>query len=138
MRILMLGWEFPPVISGGLGTACRGLTAGLDRANVRVLFLLPRPADGADAAPRPGHRHFHTAQTRPGLSVPGRRRIDRVIFEAVNSALTDPYRPGIVSRHEVAECRRNASSVRVMGVGAGGGYDGDLTGKIQAYAERCV
>ena len=136
MRILMLGWEFPPVISGGLGTACRGLTGGLDRAHVRVLFLLPRPADGADAPPRAGRRDFHTA--RPGRLVPGRRRIDRVICEAVNSALTDPYRPGIASRHEVAECRGNASSVRVMGVGARGGYEGDLTGKIRAYAERCV
>jgi 7-carboxy-7-deazaguanine synthase len=29
MRVLMLGWEFPPHISGGLGTACAGLTRGL-------------------------------------------------------------------------------------------------------------
>jgi hypothetical protein len=29
MRVLMLGWEFPPYISGGLGTACYGLTKGL-------------------------------------------------------------------------------------------------------------
>jgi len=26
MRVFMLGWEFPPYISGGLGTACFGLT----------------------------------------------------------------------------------------------------------------
>ena len=30
MRVLMLGWEFPPHISGGLGTACFGLTKALD------------------------------------------------------------------------------------------------------------
>ena len=29
MRILMLGWEYPPHISGGLGTACEGLTTAL-------------------------------------------------------------------------------------------------------------
>lgn len=45
MRILMLGWEFPPFISGGLGTACYGLTRGLDRLGHEVLFVLPRPVD---------------------------------------------------------------------------------------------
>ena len=29
MRVLMFGWEFPPHISGGLGTACYGLTRGM-------------------------------------------------------------------------------------------------------------
>ncbi|MEI6274080.1 MAG: glycogen/starch synthase, partial [Phycisphaerae bacterium] len=28
-RVLMLGWEFPPFITGGLGTACYGLTKAL-------------------------------------------------------------------------------------------------------------
>lgn len=31
MKVLMLGWEFPPYISGGLGTACYGLTQGLSQ-----------------------------------------------------------------------------------------------------------
>ncbi|MDB5325084.1 MAG: hypothetical protein JWM57_653, partial [Phycisphaerales bacterium] len=29
MRVLMLGWEFPPSINGGLGTACAGLIRAL-------------------------------------------------------------------------------------------------------------
>lgn len=37
----MLGWEFPPFISGGLGTACYGLTKGLDEVGVQVCFVLP-------------------------------------------------------------------------------------------------
>ena len=43
MRILMLGWEFPPFIAGGLGVACHGLTRALDRAGHEVIFVLPRP-----------------------------------------------------------------------------------------------
>jgi len=43
VRVLMLGWEFPPFITGGLGTACHGLTKALDRAGVPVTFVLPRP-----------------------------------------------------------------------------------------------
>ncbi len=45
MRVLMLGWEFPPFIAGGLGTACYGLTRALDRAGHEILFVLPRPVD---------------------------------------------------------------------------------------------
>lgn len=45
MRVLMLGWEFPPFITGGLGTACHGLTRALDRRGVEVTFVLPRPVD---------------------------------------------------------------------------------------------
>jgi|WetSurMetagenome_2_1015567.scaffolds.fasta_scaffold18952_3 glycogen synthase len=44
MRILMLGWEFPPFISGGLGTACYGLTKALSDLGAEVLFVLPRGA----------------------------------------------------------------------------------------------
>ena len=43
MRIFMLGWEFPPHISGGLGTACFGMTRGLDEIGVEVCFVLPTP-----------------------------------------------------------------------------------------------
>ena len=41
MRVLMLGWEFPPHISGGLGTACYGMTSSLVKKHVDVLFVLP-------------------------------------------------------------------------------------------------
>ena len=41
MKVLMLGWDFPPRVSGGLGTACRGLTRGLTKAGTEVLFVLP-------------------------------------------------------------------------------------------------
>ncbi len=42
MRVLMFGWEFPPFKSGGLGTACYGITKALAEKNVDVLFMLPR------------------------------------------------------------------------------------------------
>ena len=41
-RVLMLGWEFPPFITGGLGTACYGLTRGLTAAGCDITFALPR------------------------------------------------------------------------------------------------
>ena len=45
----MLGWEFPPHISGGLGTACQGITRGLAAHGVEVLFVVPRARGDEDA-----------------------------------------------------------------------------------------
>jgi glycogen(starch) synthase len=42
MKVLMFGWEFPPHISGGLGTACFGLTHSLGKEAVDVLFVVPK------------------------------------------------------------------------------------------------
>jgi glycosyltransferase involved in cell wall biosynthesis len=38
----MFGWEFPPHISGGLGTACYGITKGLLQNDVEVVFVVPK------------------------------------------------------------------------------------------------
>jgi glycosyltransferase involved in cell wall biosynthesis len=46
----MLGWEFPPFISGGLGTACFGLTKALDRRDCDVTFVLPKHVDSGFAS----------------------------------------------------------------------------------------
>lgn len=42
MRVLMFGWEFPPHISGGLGTACQGIVGSLLERNVNVVFVVPK------------------------------------------------------------------------------------------------
>ncbi|MEE1102516.1 MAG: glycosyltransferase family 4 protein, partial [Alistipes sp.] len=48
MRVLMFGWEFPPHIAGGLGTACYGMTRGLARNDVEVIFVMPRASGDED------------------------------------------------------------------------------------------
>jgi len=43
MNVLMFGWEFPPNISGGLGTACYGIVKGLSEyEDVHINFVIPR------------------------------------------------------------------------------------------------
>lgn len=43
MKVLMFGWEFPPHISGGLGTACYGLTRGLAKIDdLDIIFVVPK------------------------------------------------------------------------------------------------
>jgi len=57
----MLGWEFPPHISGGLGTACYGLTKALDQLDVDVCFVLPMPVP----VDSPSHVQFRTPADGP-------------------------------------------------------------------------
>ena len=44
----MFGWECPPHIAGGLGTACYGMTRGLARNDVEVTFVMPRASGDED------------------------------------------------------------------------------------------
>ena len=49
MKVLMFGWEFPPHITGGLGTACYGLTRGLLKSGVEILFVVPKAYGDEDS-----------------------------------------------------------------------------------------
>ena len=48
MRVLMFGWEFPPHIAGGLGTACEGIVKGLAHNGVETLFVMPNASGDED------------------------------------------------------------------------------------------
>lgn len=48
MRVLMFGWEFPPHIAGGLGTACYGIVKGLACNGVQTLFVMPSASGDED------------------------------------------------------------------------------------------
>ncbi len=50
MQILMFGWEFPPRISGGLGTACFGMTRALTGLGHEIFFVMPVRDGDAPAA----------------------------------------------------------------------------------------
>src|SRR5437016_963570 len=91
MRVFMLGWEFPPFISGGLGTACYGLTKAMSAIGEDVLFVLPRPVS------TPFSTHVRLVSPRSGspLEAPSTEyrldEFDHVTFRTVDSPLTNPY-----------------------------------------------
>jgi len=91
MRVFMLGWEFPPFISGGLGTACYGLTKAMSGIGTDVIFVLPRPVS------TPFSTHVRLVSPRQGspLSLPTTEfRLDEfehVTFRTVDASLGDPY-----------------------------------------------
>lgn len=90
MRTLMFGWEFPPYISGGLGTACFGITKGLTEIGAEVLFVLPRVSGEVgkkhvELIPAPGFP-FDEAR-RPDIT---KRPPGKLDFRTVDVALR-PY-----------------------------------------------
>ena len=109
----MLGWEFPPFISGGLGTACFGLTRALDRLGHRVMFVLPRAIEGTsgghvelvspepdaqDSVPQRAITLAKTSRTEPVVREVSKWQrmegFEAAEFLGVPSAVTSPYGAG--------------------------------------------
>ncbi|MBJ8338189.1 glycosyltransferase family 4 protein [Antrihabitans sp. YC3-6] len=57
MKILMVSWEYPPVVVGGLGRHVHHLATELAAAGHEVVVLSRRPT-GSDAATHPTHSHI--------------------------------------------------------------------------------
>ena len=153
MRVFMLGWEFPPHISGGLGTACFGLTKGLVENGVQVFFVLPT------AIPVSGPSHVEI-RTPAMLESHGRGPYDLPNLEVrqVDAALQPYAQPGKIMKavgniRSIADKPRKAKPpVRPGGAGTekkqvsaglfttGGGthYQGDLISQVNRFASQAV
>jgi glycosyltransferase involved in cell wall biosynthesis len=83
----MLGWEFPPFISGGLGTACYGLTRAMDQLGMEVTFVLPKMVEDEYAT----HVELLSPHSRTSASSSFRLEdLKNVKFRTIGSALK-PY-----------------------------------------------
>jgi len=104
----MLGWEFPPFIAGGLGTACYGLTKAMANAGHEVLFVLPRRIDRS-------HSSHVTLLTPNDLLKPD--QIDQGRETSVSQAR---FAPGVTTRTEaVTQTEREfAKKVEMFEIGA--------------------
>jgi glycogen synthase len=93
MKIFMLGWEFPPHISGGLGTACHGLTKGLDEIGVDVVFVVPTavPLDASS------HVTLQSPATLPLLNRTGAQTVEAP--HPLDASQDRPADPERVSDH---------------------------------------
>ena len=78
MKVLMFGWEFPPMSSGGLGTACYGLTKSLSKKGVEITFVLPSDSEITDA----DFVKFRSANQIANLKI---RRISSALRPYMNS-----------------------------------------------------
>lgn len=129
IRTLMLGWEFPPFISGGLGTACLGLTKAMDRLDMPVTFVLPRAkpmhlAGGLDPL-------FERANP-PGFSF---RHIQfRPIAAVLNPYATTAHREGTVTITE--QLTDTDVTNEDFDTAGQGNYGPDIYAEVARYARK--
>ncbi|MGB8227284.1 MAG: glycosyltransferase family 4 protein [Sedimentisphaerales bacterium] len=140
----MLGWEFPPFISGGLGTACYGLTKALSKMGLEVTFVLPRSISMGS--------HSTHVQMRTPADINDsdinwaefERNLKNIKFKAIDSPLK-PYASSETYRREI-EAMIRAKQQRC---GIGGAvetscldsmahYAGDMYTEVQRYASSAV
>lgn len=143
MRVFMLGWEFPPYISGGLGTACYGLTRALSRAGVSITFVLPRAIDGTEvthvrllgATARPNgnghHGNGHRVAGEPSAEdffVAGDPACQNVAIRTVDAKLLSPYQSvgGVLHDAAVGQSDLRIGDGPGMPVARGSDLVGDL------------
>lgn len=134
-RIFMLGWEFPPFISGGLGTACYGLTRAMDQLGMEVTFVLPKLVESQ-----------YTTHVR--LLTPGSPRsaaafkfqdLKNVKFRAIHSPL-QPYSCPEVYRRRIEETLRKKQRVQgqkvssINTIALPKDYSGDMYTEVHRYA----
>ena len=124
MKVLMLGWEFPPFNAGGLGTACFGLTKAMKDMDVDVTFVLPRMKGGAD-----------TGSTHVKLITANNVFLNNKSFKmkAVNSLLGE-----YVNSETYEERLKKFKILEMKNDNCPGGslYGKDLYEEIHRYAEK--
>ena len=131
----MLGWEFPPFISGGLGTACYGLTRAMDQLGIEVIFCLPRMVDNKYTT----HVKLLTPDSQTSLKF---NDLKNVTFRTIKSPL-QPYSTPDIYQRRIEETLRqkrgmhggNVGSAFTCGRAIGAmDYSGDMYGEVHRYA----
>jgi glycosyltransferase involved in cell wall biosynthesis len=137
MKVFMLGWEFPPYISGGLGTACYGLTKALDQMGVQITFVLPTAVQTQYAS--------HVKLVSPAVQAESAETSKRVLhlknvkFRKLTSAL-QPYQTANSYQKRIedslAQLRMaNGKTDKFIGTLD---YSGDMYAEVQRYAELAI
>ena len=142
MKVFMLGWEFPPFISGGLGTACHGLTKAMSKIGLEVVFVLPKPIDSSFST--------HVTMLSP-LQARGaddlradHDKLDNVRFRAIESLLQPYSSPEYYKRRleEIIKQKRlvGPEEIDISDTALVGDehYCGDMLAEISRYAAAAV
>jgi len=84
----MFGWEFPPYVSGGLGTACFGITKALTTLGHEIIFVVPTLKSKKD----PSHVELISASEVPVpiQTITGDDILNGLDIRIIHSLLT-PY-----------------------------------------------
>ena len=132
----MLGWEFPPFISGGLGTACYGLTKGMDQLGIKVTFVLPTMVESKYTT----HVKLLSPSSHQGSVTSFEfNPLKNITFRTIHSPL-QPYSSPDVYQQRIEESLRQRQKMHDGNVNAtskfigGIDYHGDMYGEVHRYA----
>jgi len=135
MKVFMLGWEFPPFISGGLGTACYGLTKAMDQLGLEVAFCLPKIVESQYAT----HVNLLSPKSLTSPVVIKSKELTNVTFRTINSPL-QPYSSPDVYQQRIEETLRqkqkihNCNFVTTGQITNKADYGGDMYTEVHRYA----
>ena len=135
MKVFMLGWEFPPFISGGLGTACYGLTRAMDQLGIEITFVLPKMVESQYAT----HVKLLTPGSRKSAMLSRFHELRNVRFHALNSPL-QPYTTPDTYQQRVEEILRRKHQLHGGNISSASqfitskDYGGDMYTEIHRYA----
>lgn len=135
MRVLMFGWEFPPHITGGLGTACFGLTKGLIKQGVDVIFVVPK-SFGDEA--KEGFRLVNASDIELDFTQTlNQEMIDRISYLEIGSNLVPYIGPEEFERWlstEIVKTKTETHSVYDRKYQFSGKYGFNLMEEVSRYA----
>lgn len=136
MKVLMFGWEFPPHISGGLGTACYGLTKGLaEYKDVDVLFVVPKAYGDEDQSSMQLIGANHVPVTRRQIHFEDlQKKIEYFEVESGLIPYTDPEEFWKMSSLTVSEKSRFIETNSEGKLDFSGTYGKDLLYEIYKYS----
>ena len=136
MRVLMFGWEFPPHIAGGLGTACEGIVKGLAYNGVETLFVMPNASGDEDQSATTSLNASDVAVQNVSTTV--EEFINKVKFMYVDSNLVPYVDP---DEYYAAIEKMRAEGLTQTSVGFGqkfkfsGKYGANLMEEVSRYAQ---
>ena len=132
----MFGWEFPPHISGGLGTASYGLTKGLSFIEeVDVTFVVPKAYGDEDQESMRLVGANTIPITRKNIDVKGfRKKMDFLEVESGIVPYIDPEEYWRLKEKEVSGTMRFVQTNQEGKINFTGKYGADLLQEIENYA----
>lgn len=136
MRVLMFGWEFPPHIAGGLGTACKGIVEGLAHNGVETLFVMPSASGDEDQTYTRIINASDVAVADVCSTVD--EFIDKVKFIKVDSNLQPYFDPQDFDRILEEEKKRQTTEYRLrfgQKFKFSGKYGANLLDEVSRYAQ---
>lgn len=129
MKVFMLGWEFPPFISGGLGTACYGLTKAMSKLGTEIMFVLPRAGPTA-------HSNYMDMFRTEGNPTKESSEFKNVHFQTICSTLKPYVSPATIGTKENEVkispdySKQHGSAIHSQT------YDIDMYEQVRRYTEK--